>query len=324
VETQCDSCEAEGPCPRRIFFAPDPTPALRICYLDESGVPELGAETAHFVFLGLSIHGETWKAKDGEVATIKRRFGLAGSEIHAAWLARRYLEQENIAGFDAMLPDDRRRAVQRARDAFLVAKAAKKGPRAVEKDRKNFRKTAPYIHLTLAERQDLLCQVAEAVGRWTDCRIFADAIDKRSFGGVAPRTPPYEEGFTQVVSRFHRYLESLEPEEHGLLVEDRNETMAGRLTDLMRAFHARGTRWTEQIRLIVETPLFVDSSLTSLVQVCDLCAYALRRFCDNQETTLFTRIIGRFQRAGGRIVGVRHYTGQRPCPCVICRRHARP
>ena len=286
-------------------------------------MPELGGGTSHFVFLGLSIQGETWRAKDDEIAAIKQRFGLANAEIHTAFLARRYLEQEQVPGFDTLGDADRRAAVRRARDQFLVAKAATRGLPAVQQDRRNFAKTADYIHLAHSERLDLLCQVAEAVGRWRDCRIFADAIDKRSFRGVPPRTPPYEEGFTQVVSRFHRFLEGLDPREHGLLVEDHNQTMARRLTELMRSFHARGTRWTEQVSLIVETPLFVDSSLTSLVQVADLCAYAIRRFCDNGDRMLFSRILPRLHRQGGRLVGVRHYTGPTACSCLICRRHLR-
>lgn len=66
---------------------------------------------------------------------------------------------------------------------------------------------------------------------------------------------------------------------------------------MMRHFHERGTRWTTQIPLLVETPLFVDSKLTSMVQMADVCAYATRRFCEKVETDLFDRIFWRFQRA---------------------------
>jgi hypothetical protein len=198
--------------------------------------------------------------------------------------------------------------VQRERDAFLVKKAALQGPAAVMNDRRNFNKTKPYIHLTLAERRQLLRDIVEALRGWGDCRLFAECTDKRTFGGVPPRTPPFEEAFTQVVSRFHRSLEEAErPTEHGLLVQDNNEAMATRLTTLMRIFHDRGTRWTT-LPLIVETPLFVDSQLTGMVQVADLCAYATRRFCESGETYLFDSIFPLFNRHGGRLVGVRHYT----------------
>lgn len=100
---------------------------MRFCYLDESGTPELTGGTSHFVLLGLSIQGETWKVKDAEISRIKRRYGLEPAEIHTGWLSRRYL-------------------VQRERDAFLIKKAALHGPAAVVTDRRNFNKTKPYIH----------------------------------------------------------------------------------------------------------------------------------------------------------------------------------
>jgi len=293
---------------------------MRFCYLDESGTPELTGGTSHFVLLGLSIQGETWKVKDAEISRIKRRYGLEPAEIHTGWLSRRYLEQERIAGFETLGIGERRLAVQRERDAFLIRKAALHGPAAVVTDRRNFNKTKPYIHLTLAERRQLLREIAEAVRGWDDCRIFAECTDKRTFGGVPPRTPPFEEAFSQVVSRFHRFLDDQRPQEHGLLVQDNNETMAARLTYLMRVFHDQGTRWTA-LPLIVETPLFVDSRLTSMVQVADVCAYATRRFCESGETGLFDLMFPRFNRAGTRLVGVRHYTAGRSCGCRICVEH---
>ena len=95
---------------------------MRICYLDESGTPELSGGTSHFVFLGVSIQGETWKSKDQEINSIKRRFGLADAEIHTGWLARRYLEQERIPSFASLTYEERRRATQKARDELLIKK----------------------------------------------------------------------------------------------------------------------------------------------------------------------------------------------------------
>ena len=293
---------------------------LRICYLDESGTPELTGGTSHFVLLGVSISGETWKEKDRQISRIKQRFGLADAEIHAGWLARRYVEQEKIKDFEKLSEADRRNEVRKARNAFLVSKAAVKGVKSVESDRKNFKKTDAYIHLTRAERLDLLRQVSEAVASWNDCHLFTESSDKTAFKGIAPRTPPFEEAFAQVVSRLHRFLSTQNPREHALLVQDRNEVMAKRLTTLMREFHRQGTRWTT-LPLIIETPLFVDSHLTSMVQVADLCAYAVRRFCENGERPLFDIILPRFHSQNGRMVGARHYVGQKPCGCHICLNH---
>lgn len=106
------------------------------------------------------------------------------------------------------------------------------------------------------------------------------------------------------------------------MVQDRNDTASKRLTDLMRRFHKDGTQWAS-IHRIVETPLFVDSQLTAMVQVADLCAYAVRRFFENREVALFERIYSRFDRANDRLVGLRHYTGRRHCTCQVCLDHGR-
>jgi hypothetical protein len=106
------------------------------------------------------------------------------------------------------------------------------------------------------------------------------------------------------------------------VVQDQNETAARRLTALARRFHANGTTYSHLDRL-VETPLFVDSRLTSMVQLADLCAYAVRRYFENDETDLFDRIYPRFDRLGTKVVGIRHYTGKQLCECRVCVDHGR-
>jgi hypothetical protein len=132
-----------------------------------------------------------------------------------------------------------------------------------------------------------------------------------------------EQAFEQIVSRFEQYLARTEggagPRSYGLLVHDNNQTVALKHTALMRNFHASGTLWTRVDR-IIETPLFVDSKLTSMVQAADLCAYAFRRFVENGESDLFSRIMPRADRVGLKAVGVRHYT-ELGCVCDICVAH---
>src|SRR5690606_35324162 len=114
----------------------------------------------------------------------------------------------------------------------------------------------------------------------------------------------------QVVSRFQQYLSIVgnNGRTHGLLVHDNNESVAKKHTTLMRDFHTKGTLWTS-IDNIIETPLFVDSSLTRMVQVADLCAFALRRYVENGEVSLFRKIFKRADRYKGRAVGIRHFAG---------------
>ncbi|MYC26190.1 MAG: DUF3800 domain-containing protein [Gammaproteobacteria bacterium] len=81
----------------------------------------------------------------------------------------------------------------------------------------------------------------------------------------------------------------------GLIVHDNNETVARKHTNQMRKFHREGTLWTE-IKHVIETPMFVDSHLTSMVQLADLCAYSLRRYIENGEEQLFDKILRRADR----------------------------
>jgi Protein of unknown function (DUF3800) len=292
---------------------------MRIAYLDESGTPEPGGNTSHFVLLALVIEDKSWKKKDADILAVKKKYGLAGAELHAAWMNRRYAEQESIPDFEKLSTENRRLAMKKARDAALIKRAAVHGITKMKLLKKNFMKTDAYVHVTLPERKAFLKEVSETVNGWTDACILADCIDKTIFKG-APKTPPLDEAFEQVVSRFHRYLEDEAPGELGILVEDNNDEVALRLTETMRRFHDEGTKW-KKIPQLIETPLFVDSKLTSLVQVADLCAYALRRYLENGETDLFDPIFARGRRDGKRCVGIRHYRGSKPCPCRICKEH---
>ena len=291
---------------------------MYLCYIDESGVPEIGRGTSHFVLVGLSIEAWDWKRQDRAVSAIKNKYGLANTEVHTGWMTRRYLEQERIPDFDKLSWADRRTQSKAAREDHLLKVAATKGPREAQPLRKTYRKSECYTHLTLDERMAFLRELADLIGGWGNTRLFCDSIDKTSFGAIPPLIPPREEAFTQVVNRFERFLVDLGgPHNVGLLAHDHDETSADRLTQLMRHFHASGTMWN-QITRIIETPFFVDSRLTVGVQLADLCAYAIRRFCENGETDLFNRIYPRVQRVAGHAVGMRHYVKGRQCACAIC------
>lgn len=296
---------------------------MYLCYLDESGTPELSGGTSHFVLLGLSIDSTSWKDKDQQILNIKKKYGLIDHEIHAAWMARFYAEQNKVANFLTLDGATRRRETQKVRDSMLVAKAAVSGPASVTGDRKNFAKTKAYIHLSHAERNACLAELIALVVSWPDCVLFAECTDKRAFKGKQPQTPPFNEAFTQVVTRFHKSLVRRTPLPQGMLIQDQNDTVAKRLTNLMRDFHSQGTKWLQAIPQIIETPLFVDSQYTSMVQMADLCAFAVRRYCEYSETALFEPILAKFsidQRNAttNYLVGIRHYTGTKTCSCKIC------
>lgn len=106
---------------------------------------------------------------------------------------------------------------------------------------------------------------------------------------------------------------------YGLIIHDNNDTIAKRHTELMKHFRLMGTLWTS-VSCIIETPLFVNSELTAMIQIADVCAYALRRYLENGETELFQEIFKRADRKKLATVGVRRFSLS-TCPCEICKLH---
>lgn len=296
---------------------------MYLCYIDESGTPDIPGNTSHFILAGVTIPIWHWKDADRAVSDTLARYALEGEELHTAWLMRPYVEQSKILNFDQMSHLFRRSAVQRARNTNLLALQKGRNRKAYLQTKKNYERTNAYIHLTYDERVQMVNDVAEKIARWGFARLFADCIDKLHFDPNRTSRTIEEQAFEQVVSRFDRYLSNISPADgdkrYGLLVHDNNQTVARKHTRLMRDFHRQGTLW-RTISHIIETPMFVDSALTSMVQVADLCAYALRRYVENQETGLFNKIFARADRMAGATVGVRHFTGSN-CSCQICVSH---
>jgi hypothetical protein len=298
---------------------------MYICYIDESGTPEVPGTTSHFVLAGLSIPVDQWRNCDREISQVLGRYGLENEELHTGWLARKYLEQVRIPGFQPLDWAGRRSAVDRARAAHLLALQKNQNHAAYRQAKKNYAHSRAYTHLTFDERIDALRAVADTIGSWSSAFLFAECIDKTHFDPNRSQRTIGEQAFEQVISRFQQYLSSVSPDKaspkdaFALLVHDNNQNVARKHTDLMRQFHTNGTLWTT-VDNIIETPLFVDSSLTRMVQMVDLCAYALRRYVENGETDLFRRVFARAHRAKGKTVGIRHFAGL-TCQCEICVSH---
>jgi hypothetical protein len=295
---------------------------MHILYVDESGTPELDPDSSHFVLVGLTIPLGSWRKHDGDLRGVVASRRLAGVELHAGWMARRYPEQERINGFVNLTDEQRRDAVtvERRKD---LAKASLRGDKAVQGLRKNYTKTAAYTHLSHAERISLLQAVADRLKTWTDARLFGEAQSKTHLS-IQQRALSRETALEQLTTRFSTYLRQVRGSDMGIIVHDQQQASSTKLTAVFRRWHETGTAFT-RITNIAETPLFVDSSLTVMVQLADLAAYATRRFFEHNETDLFNRIYKRFDRTpqSGELVGLRHYTGSTPCSCRVCKDHGR-
>ena len=291
---------------------------MHLCYIDESGTPDISGNTSHYVLAGVSIPDQYWKSHDRQVDGIKAKYGLGEAEIHVAWMMRPYVEQQLIPGFSAMSYAERRSNVRSARTAELL-RLQRVNLKQHKQTRKNYKNTESYIHLTQQERHRVIKELAECISRWGVVRLFAECIDKVYFDPTRAGRTVDAQAFEQIVSRFEQYLQNIHSD-YGLLIHDNNPTVAKRHTEMMKSFLRSGTLWT-QVQHIIETPMFVDSQLTSMVQLADLCAYALRRYLENDESELFDLVFRRADQLNGRTVGIRHFT--RPnCVCKICTSHA--
>ncbi|MFA5362581.1 MAG: DUF3800 domain-containing protein [Candidatus Omnitrophota bacterium] len=302
---------------------------MYLCYLDESGTPE-GGNTSHYILAGVSIPIEKWKGCDEKIENIKKRYDLSGEEIHVAWLLRSYREQNIIADFDKLNFVQRRQQVASFRTNELLLLQRARNPSFYRQTKKNYRLTEKYVHLTRIQRQKLVYEIASEVSSWGFVRLFAECIDKVYFAAQRQTGTIEAQTLEQIVSRFEHYLDvtnrGVEHKRCGLLIHDNNDTVAKKHTLLMKKFHKDGTLWTK-IKWIIETPLFVNSELTSMVQISDLCSYALRRYLENNENDLFDLIFKRADRKGDIaspiVVGVRHFT-KMDCTCKICNAHKHP
>lgn len=264
-----------------------------------------------------------WKDCEREIVDIKKQFDLIDSEIHIAWILRPYLEQMKIPNFESLNYKQRRSLVKSFRTSELLRLQKSGNSKQYHRVKKNYRKTDSYSHLSYGEREDLANKIAICISNWGFARLFAECVDKIFFDPSRYHLNVHEQAFEQVVSRFEQYLQNIGSGSTnkccGLLIHDNNQTVAKRLTNLMKQFHQKGTLWT-RITNIIETPLFVDSQLTNLVQIADVCAYALRRYLENNEDKLFDYVFKRADRKDGIAVGVRHFTND-SCMCKICSEH---
>lgn len=301
---------------------------MNVCYVDESGTSSIPGNTSHFVLAGFSIPIEYWKNCDISISTLKNKYMISDSEIHIGWLLRPYYEQNKITNFANLDYSKRKSEVLKVRRAEIY-RLKEENAKNIKQIKKNFRLTECYIHLTLDERKALVFELAEMISNWNHARLFAECIDKVHFDPTRAPISLDAQAFEQIVSRYEQYLENSKyrvvsgkkDTNYGLIIHDNNDTVAKKHTQLMKDFHKRGTFWTE-IKNIIETPFFVDSQLTGLVQVADLCAYAIRRYCENGEEDLFRLIFKRADRSKGVVVGVRHFSDA-DCQCEICKAHNR-
>ena len=57
---------------------------MHLCYIDESGTPEIPGNTSHFILAAISIPIWHWKDCEREISQVKEKHNLKDCEIHTA------------------------------------------------------------------------------------------------------------------------------------------------------------------------------------------------------------------------------------------------
>lgn len=204
---------------------------MYLCYIDESGTPDVPGNTTHFILAGIAIPADCWKQCDNIIAKLKQAGNIKNSEIHTAWMLRSYLEQGKIANFEKLNHSQRRSAVSTIRKRYLYH-LQRNNPKMYHKTKKIYKKTDPYVHLTHNERKSLIIKFSKIIGSWGYARLFAECIDKIHFDPNRATQSVEEQAFEQVVSRFEHYLQNISTTKKklmGMLIHDNNETLSTRL-----------------------------------------------------------------------------------------------
>lgn len=209
----------------------------------------------------------------------------------------------------------------------LAAKFSPSDPASVEFHASEIfsRRTPPWHGMSKEQARgvilDVLGVLAQARGS-TAC--FACAVHKASFPGRDPVEIAFEEmcrRFDLQLSRFHAAGDT----QRGLLIFDQSAYQT-EMRRMAREFRSLGTRWGV-IRNLAETPLFIESHASRLVQLADHVAYAVFRRYNALDATYLDPILSRFDSENGRLHGLMHrhnLGGECHCPACMSRRLTRP
>jgi hypothetical protein len=154
-----------------------------------------------------------------------------------------------------------------------------------------------------------------------DCDVnaccFACAIEKAS---LQPGEDCVALAFEDLCQRFDLFLSRKNRRgdcQRGLLILDRSARETS-LQQLSREFRTIGTKWGV-LRNLADTPMFVDSRSSRLVQLADHVAHAVFRRFNAGDAQYFDIIASRFDEFDGVIHGLEHkHSGKHRCHCPAC------
>jgi len=164
-----------------------------------------------------------------------------------------------------------------------------------------------------------------------DWRLFGAVVDKAAVLSRDIPGDPVEVAFSQVVSRFNRFLGRTRREgreQRGLLVIDESPkgvvykgnrmSTAQKLKQLYLEYRAENTGW-KKTDWIIDVPFFVESKMTRAMQYADLVSYALMRKFEKGDDRFFDVIKHKFDTTSGVVHGLYHEPyASTDCDCPYC------
>ena len=179
------------------------------------------------------------------------------------------------------------------------------------------RRSQPWKGLNQEEARGIIKSVLSVLANaYESARAFACVVHKASY----PNQDPMEVAFEDLCSRFDRYLQRLRnigDTQRGLVILDKSayETT---LQQMSVEFRTLGTTWGV-IRNLADTPLFVDSRASRVIQLADHVAYAVFRRYHASDTQYLDIISGKFDSEDGVVHGLAHKEpGNLGCMCIAC------
>jgi hypothetical protein len=126
--------------------------------------------------------------------------------------------------------------------------------------------------------------------------------------------------FEEICNRFDLYLSRLRADgerQRGLLILDKTAYETS-LRAMALQFRTLGTRWGV-VRNLADTPFFVESHASRLVQLADHVAYAVYRRYEHGDIQYFDVFSNRFDSSDGVVHGLVHkQTAEPRCMCLAC------
>ncbi len=179
------------------------------------------------------------------------------------------------------------------------------------------RRTVPWRGMSREEAQGVITAVLEVLRRsYESARAFACAVHKASYPGEDVMALAFED----ICSRFDRYLGRLRESgdrQRGLLILDESAHKTT-LQKMARDFRTLGTQWGV-IRNLADTPLFIDSRASRVVQLADHVAYGVFRRYNAHDTRYFDVMAEKFDAEDGIVHGLSHKQKNDPrCMCIAC------